>query len=137
MGRLIARLLVGVMLFAQMAVAAYACTGAPGSSLADVPRSAAYSGAASAAMSEASDGHADHGVMDPAQPNLCAAHCQSGQQNAAGKPAPEVALAVPMSLYPLVPVVLAAATLRASTVRGGPPPMADPPHAILHCCYRI
>ncbi|MEO7850898.1 MAG: hypothetical protein ABIR94_01420 [Rubrivivax sp.] len=135
--RSIARLLVGVMMFAQMAVAAYACTGALGLTSVDASRSVMEFGLASPAITGKTDGVADHGTMDRAQPNLCAAHCQSGQQNAAGKPAPEVPVAMAVSLYPQAPVLVPIGTPRVSAALGHPPPLADPPHAILHCCYRI
>jgi hypothetical protein len=137
MRRFIARLLAGVMVFAQMAVAAYGCTNALDLALEAATPSGMAFGMAGAAMTGATDGYAGHGMMDPAQPNLCAAHCQSGQQNAAGKPAPEVPITMPVSLYPQAPLALPSGALLVSTARDGPPPMADPPHALLHCCYRI
>lgn len=131
LSRFVARLMVGVLLFAQFAVAAYACSGGVG---------AAMTGdmmMASASMAGPASGDAGHAAMDPAQPNLCAAHCQSGQQNAGAKALPDLPAALPVGLYPRVPAILPDRTQRASAAPGDPPPMADPPHAILHCCWRI
>lgn len=75
--------------------------------------------------------------MDPAQPNLCAAHCQSGQQNAGAKSVPDLPTAMPVSLYPQASLSLPAELLRASAATRDSPPSADPPHTILHCCLRI
>ena len=135
--RFIARLLVGVMVFAQMTVAAYACTGAQGTVMPGAGTSGTDVTMVRAAMIDLADGARGHAAMDPAQPNLCAAHCQSGQQNADGKPAPSVPAALPTSLYPRALADLSADSQRASTAPDDPPPKADPPHAILHCCLRI
>ncbi|MBN8507070.1 MAG: hypothetical protein J0L57_00505 [Burkholderiales bacterium] len=138
--RFIARLLVGVLLFAQFAVAAYACGGAAGSAMSGAAGAGAGAGAemmmAGTALAEPASENAGHGAMDPAQPNLCAAHCQSSQQNAGAKPLPDLPAAVPVSLYPLAPV-MSGRSQRADAATDDPPSMADPPHAVLHCCLRI
>lgn len=59
--------LVPVLLFAQIATAAYAC-----------PQAAPALGAAATAMAEMPDCQAG---MDPTQPQLCKAHCETGQQS--------------------------------------------------------
>jgi hypothetical protein len=59
--------LVAVLLVAQMVTAAYAC-----------PRAAAEAAVATPAAAEMPDCHAG---MDPAQPPLCKAHCEAGQQS--------------------------------------------------------
>lgn len=141
--RFIARLLVGVMMFAQMTVAAYACTGAQAAVMPGVGPSgiSGISGAdvtmVRAAMTGLAAGAHDHAAIDPAQPNLCAAHCQSGQQNADGRLVASVPAAIPTSLYPRASEMLLAGILRVSAAPHDPPPDADPPHAILHCCFRI
>jgi hypothetical protein len=72
--------LLPVLLFAQIATAAYAC-----------PRAAASEDPVAAAMAEMPDCHAG---MDKVQPPLCKAHCEAGQQSvnsqagAASVPAP-------------------------------------------------
>lgn len=132
LSRFIARLMVGVLLFAQIAVAAYACSG--GAAMVGAGAAGAEAMMADASMAGMASEDAGRGAMDP---NLCAAHCQSGQQNAGAKAMPDLPTAVPVSLYPLVPVVLPVRTPRAVAAPDDPPPMADPPHAILHCCFRI
>ncbi len=61
-----------VLLFAQWATASYACprltaAGAPAAATADMP---------------GCDGMTPHAVMDPDQPQLCKASCESGSQSA-------------------------------------------------------
>jgi hypothetical protein len=133
--RFIARLLLGVMLFAQMTVAAYACTGLQSASTRSTETEVLTLVEAPLAM--VADGVLGHAAMDPMQPTLCAVHCQSGQQNADGKPAPNVSPAIPVSLYPRAMAFHPADTQHASAAPDDPPTRTDPPHAILHCCFRI
>ncbi len=133
--RFIARLLIGMMLFAQMAVVAYACTGPQSASM---RRAGTDVTLVTAPITAVADGGLGHVAMDlTPKPNLCAAHCQSGQQNADAKPAPSVSAAIPVSLYPSAVTSLPANIQRASAAPRGPPTGAEPPHAILHCCLRI
>jgi hypothetical protein len=134
LNRFIARLLLGVMLFTQLTVAAYACTGPQSMSAVAAGTELTLAGLPMAASADAVLGHA---AMDPTQPNLCASHCQSGGQNADGKPAPNVSPAIPVSLYPRALALLPADIQLTSTAPDGPLASADPPHAILHCCFRI
>lgn len=126
--------LIGVLLTAQMAIAAYACPAilrvASQVNLQDKPSEVP------AVAVLAARAHCDMGGLpDSTAPNLCAEHCKYGQQIDHGstltvpaavlaalyvvRPAPEVArpLPVPANLSALV--------------------AAAPPHAILHCVYRI
>ena len=143
--RLICRVLIGVLLSAQFAVAAYACPGladtitaevasAPsaGSAAHDVPAGVAQMAAASM------DGAAGHEPIDPASPHLCMGHCRFGQQSADHTPAPAVPTALLIAMYSLPTADTAAVSVlpTASSQRGGPPGAGDPPHAILHCCFR-
>ncbi|MCU0937635.1 MAG: hypothetical protein MUC86_00505 [Burkholderiaceae bacterium] len=137
LGRPIARLMVGVLLFARIAVSAYACTSGAGAAMGGAAGADAAMTMAAASMADPASGNAGHGAMDPAQPNLCAAHCRSGEQNAGAKPLPDLPATSPVSLYPLAPVTLAVRKRRAVAAAEDPPPVADPPHAILHCCFRI
>jgi hypothetical protein len=122
--RSICRLLIGTLLFAQLAIAAHACPG----------MSDAAPATADAAMQPCHD-------MDEAQPNLCVAHCQSLQQAATDQAQPVTALA-PVALALLYPLP-APAPAEVASADGGPPPTFDargaapPPHSILHCCLRI
>jgi hypothetical protein len=135
--RWIARLLLGTLLFAQLAVAAYACpTFTPAS---QYPYGAPSAMGASDALATAFvAGEAFDGALpDAAQPGLCLAHCQSGQQNADTKSAPGVPLAMMYAAYPLEVVhPTAVSGFHRPTATGSIVP-TDPPHAILHCCFRL
>jgi hypothetical protein len=124
----VARLMAVVLVFAQLAVAAYACPALQ-------PVAVESPAAAPMAMAEdASD--CVRMALDPSAPNLCAEHCKYGQQSdrVTTVSVPPALLA---ALYPLVapraarpPPRPAAAPLEALVA-------ASAPHAILHCVYRI
>ncbi len=146
--RFVCRLMLGVLVFGQMAIAAYACpvlTGAPqslptmtmGASVATMPEDEAMG--VSSDTSVTSDMAAMTGCdqIDDSAANLCAEHCRFGQQSADHASAPTVPAALLATLY---------------TLRVQPEPLghgwpsadskfkrvaASPPHAILHCCFRI
>jgi hypothetical protein len=120
--KLICHVLIGVFLFAQLAVAGYACPG-----LGQVPAQAVEAQAMPAGCDQ----------MDRDAANLCAEHCHFGQQSSDTAPMP-VAIAPAGALMYTLPVDheahLAARRL----------PSADsllvaapPPHAILYCVLRI
>ena len=132
--RTIARWLVGVLLFGQLAIAAYACPALhPGAVAEQGEKSSVASLTAQAtSMSNCDD---SMGATDPASPNLCAEHCKSGKQS---DRAPSIVVPVAW------PVVLNDNRPRAP-MAPGPRPMASslsglvaasPPHAILHCVRR-
>lgn len=129
--RFIARLMMGVLLFAQLAFAAHACGGMASTALggADAPTS----GATMAGMAAELSGQ---DASDAMQPNLCAAHCQSGQQNAGAKALPDLPATLPARPSALAPEAVPNRIRLAAAVQSVPP-SADPPHAILHCCLRI
>ena len=143
LSRTISRLLIGVFLFAQFAVAGYACPGLSGMTSmpkggdAMVMSSAAAPDDASAAKSAEMAPGCDQIDQDAA--NLCAEHCRFGQQSSDTAPVPAVLAAIPVFLYsvPLEPAPLL------GSGRSMPAPDADlaaappPPHAILHCVFRI
>jgi hypothetical protein len=122
----ICRVLVGVLLFAQFAVASYACPGLSAMQPISSVRSE------STAMPPGCD------QIDQDAANLCAEHCRYGQQSADTAPVPAVAAPTPALLYVLPegpePLMVSARALPAAdpvlVVR-------PPPHAILHCVYRI
>ncbi|RQP22825.1 hypothetical protein [Piscinibacter terrae] len=123
LNQLICRVLIGVFLFAQLAVSSYACPGlGQPASLATMPTGAMP---------------ADCDQMDRSAANLCAEHCKMGQQNHDAAPTPVVippALAV---LY-VLPDDAGLAAETASAPAGDPILAATPPpHAILHCVLRI
>lgn len=111
------RFMAGVVLCAQLAVSAFACPGPQAMTTVVMP------------------GCPDMAV-DAASPSaLCAAHCQQGQQSdQTPSPAlPAVVMArfytLPEPAEPAVPAQRLTAPHRALAA-------ADPPHAILHCCFR-
>ena len=141
--RAVARGLIGVLLTAQMAIAAYACPALLSPSAAHLPNPAAEVSAdeqsdASVAAPLARANNCDDmtGAMDPLSANLCAEHCKYGQQSdqASTLNAP-VAVLVALYANPLVPETAppphpAAASMSALVA-------ASPPHTLLHCVFRI
>ncbi|CAN7776946.1 hypothetical protein LJR290_007857 [Variovorax sp. LjRoot290] len=138
----VGRALIGVLLFAQMAIAAYACPGLlPGTSTemqmlsGNAATLEVSNTAMSTAASQATSPCADMaGATDPS-PNLCAEHCRYGQQSDHA----------PTLTVPVVLLTTLFITPYATDVAMRPRPAAaassalasvDPPHAILHCCLR-
>lgn len=144
--RSVAGTLIGILLFAQMAVAAYACPGLPLSANAQMPSmELANSSSDVAALPIASnqavpcesmDADMAMGAMDPQNANLCAEHCKFGQQNDQTSPltVPAVLLTA-LYFAPLVPAPMA--ELRPAAATPSALIAASPSHAILHCCFRI
>ena len=137
------RLLVGVLLFAQIAVAGYACPQLSGMASMSEGKSAMVMVSASApdstAVSKSTDMPPGCDQIDPNAANLCAEHCHQGQQSADRANVPAVSLGIPTFLYslPLEP------QHSLGSGRSFPAPDArldaapEPPHAILHCVFRI
>ena len=136
----VSRLLIGVVLFAQLAVASYACPGLK------VMNSVGNGGAATAMHGVVADTAAEPAAMpagcdqlDPDAANLCAEHCHQGQQSADAANVPAVSPGIPTFLYslPFEP------KHSLGSGRSFPAPDArldaapEPPHAILHCVFRI
>lgn len=145
--REICRFLIGVLVSTQLAVAAYACSGSPHMAQLEqvqpanaaaamaghngVGPVASYPGAAAN-----QSGAMGFGGLDPALPNLCAAHYQYGQQSADHTAAPAVPAALLTSLYTLAPLGDSSGYVGSRTGPTGLLAVADPPHAVLHCCLR-
>ena len=139
----ICRGLIGVLLFAQFAVAGYACPSVSGmASMSDgnsgsVVAAAAAPAKASAATSAEMPSGWDQ--IDRGAANLCVEHCRFGQQTADTAPAPVVHAALPTLLYslPLEPAYTPGSgrlfPAPDASLAAAPPP----PHAILHCVFRI
>lgn len=139
----ISRLLIGVLLFAQFAVAGYACPGLSSmSSMAkgdEVMVMGAEATPEAGVAAKATDTAPGCDQMDQDAANLCLEHCRHGQQSADTAPVPVVLAAIPTLLYslPLEPTPVLGS--------GRPVPALDvslaaappPPHAILHCVFRI
>ncbi len=136
--RLICRLMVGVLLFAQMAVAAYAC---PGGSLVVSAARQTMTQAMSVDMPPAC-----HQMMaeragkgagaGEAVPNLCVEHCRYGQQSDQTW-SPVLPVAVLNSLYVVAAIPEISRRGELSPVPHVLPVAGPPPHSILHCCFRI
>jgi hypothetical protein len=134
--RFVARLLVGVLLSAQMAVTAYACpVMLNGSTHSTAP--SAVMGMGDVAETQSGGMETKLGGMDSDLPNLCLGHCQYGQQNADSTSSPSLAAAVLTSLYALPSLEQSAGLARPIATASGPPSLVDRPHAILHCCFRL
>lgn len=148
--RPVIRLMIGVLLFAQMAIAAYACPNLPKAMLAGasmhaqvqevMPTDADHSTQASPAMGAANAAQSmpvDCDQVDLEAPNLCAEYCKQGQQSTDHTPSPTIAPALLTALYS---VTLSTATPTAEAAYYAPGLLlqaAGPPHAIEHCCLRI
>ena len=148
--RSICRLLIGVLVSTQLAIAAYACNGISRMAMRgqDLPVSAAMTMArpdladpvgsnpgAAANQDKALDPGCSR--LDPALPNLCVAHHQYGQQSADHSPAPTVPAALLIGLYTLAPLGESFERAGPAAGPGDPTAPVDPPHAVLHCCLRI
>ena len=126
--RLIHHVLVGMFLFAQLAVSAYACPDLlePASPRADMQAEAV------GAMPPGCD------EIDEQAANLCAEHCKAGQQSHDTSPMPVVTAPVLALLYMLPGEASAVEGEDARTSSVDPLLAATPPpHAILHCVLRI
>jgi hypothetical protein len=136
--RRVAAGLAGVLLCAQMAIAAYACPGLALVTAADAEAATASAAPAVSAPMANCDGMngATGSALDPAAPNLCAEHCKYGQQSdQAGTLS--VQAAVLTALYAVQPVPVASPAPRPAAATLCALVAASPPHAIAHCVYRI
>ena len=130
----ISRWLIGVLLFAQFMVASYACPGLSGMT------TTSPKGGDVMVMADMGPG-CDQMGMDQEAANLCAEHCRFGQQSADTAPVPVVHAASATLLYSLPALPVDAVSFGS----GRPVPDTDvslaaappPPHAILHCVFRI
>jgi hypothetical protein len=122
--RHVARMLIGVLLFAQLAISAHACP-------------AQFDGAAaSGASMPGASADALLGAADAAAPNVCGEHCKPAKQSDQTP-----TLAVPALLrgvaYRLdAPRELVTSPARESAALTSRLAAAAPPHSILHCVLR-
>ena len=120
-----------LVLFAQVAIAAYAC---PALTSADAAEVQDMAGMPCAEMMAAG------ATLDPEQPGLCMQHCQFGSTSQVVDHVSPVF--VPVTTLPPVLTVSVdegRQTARSSWAhderqRDRPPPLA---HSVAHCCYRI
>lgn len=124
----ISRMLMGVLLFAQVAVAGYACPSLKG--MDSATRSATLS---VSSMPPGCD------EVDPDATNLCAEHCRQGQQSVDTAATPAMSAGLPTFLYaiPIEPqhALGSGRSFPASDASRFAAP--EPPHSILHCVFRI
>lgn len=139
--RSVAQLLIGCLLFAQLAVAAYACPGAVsmGAQMSMTGSTEADAGKVSMDVASQSMSNCEDMVMealDPQNANLCAEHCKFGQQSDQASTL-TVPAAILLALYfaPLEPAPKA--SLRPAAATPSALVATSPPHTILHCCFRI
>ena len=126
--RLLSRLLIAAILFAQLAVSAYACP--------SMLTSGVDASTITTADSVPMDCDQMAGMLDPAAPSLCAAHCHNHEQSAGHADSPMLPPALFATLYWLftqTPIEPVSEAPEASVLHAALPP----PHAILHCCFRI
>ncbi|WP_185878965.1 hypothetical protein [Variovorax sp. MHTC-1] len=141
--RSICRLLIGVLMLTQLAIAAHACAGLSRMDMPARDRNAdaavTMAGSGMVGMSTPDLGAAaDQGDgMDPKLSNLCVAHCQYGPQSADHAQALAMPAVLATYLYTLPPLGEVAVNAGLPPGPGRPPAAAEPPHAILHCCWRI
>jgi len=146
--RLVCLGLVGQMLFAQLAVAAYACPtlSSPSEQAQPAPaaphdRARAGDDTAGKAVRPAAAGMVDCGQMasqeDKASPDLCAGQCRHGLQIDQSQALPAPALTL-ISLYIVAPVMdEVCPSMSAMAASVDAPVAASPPLTILHCCFRV
>ena len=130
--------LMGVLLFAQLAVASYSCPRVggmdPASMSVSMPELMTMSmpELMSVGMAPGCD------QLDPEAANLCAEHCHQGQQSADTAAPPAVSAAIPTLLYliPIEPQHVPGSGRSAPAVVDSVVAAPEPPHAILHCVFR-
>lgn len=133
--RRVARALIGVVLLAQLAVSAYACPALASGAAMDMSTMSMPEAGSSAPDATVCAGMAR--PIDADFANLCAAHCQLGQQSdhAATLTVPAALLT---ALYTLTPQAAEPATApRPAAAMTSALAAAFPPLAILHCCFRL
>lgn len=124
----ICQFMAGVLLFAQMSIAAYACPG--------LTSSMAYQATVSAMPADMAgcDQMMAHG--DKTFPNLCAEHCHQGQQSDQTQ-VPALPAMLLISLYAVDSMATASPLQQPRLAEHVPLAAAPPPLSILNCCFRI
>ena len=139
---LLGRLLIGVLLYGQMAIAAYACPGLAAAAMNMQMPSVTFAGDEAPDKSTAQadvqvvDCNGMGGSMDPSSPALCAEHCRFGQQSDLA-PTVSVPVVLITTLYVTPPVPELSVPPHPGAAATSALAVAFPPHAILHCCFRI
>jgi hypothetical protein len=133
--RLIARGLIGAMLFGQLAIAAYACPTWTSDGARANQGSAVSTPSAVAQDSTIPDCDDSMGVTDPQWSNLCAEHCKAGDQSDHAR---SVVVPLPWlhALYASPRLPLRDPGRRPMAAPVSALVAAAPPHAIVHCVLR-
>ncbi len=136
--RLIAGTLIGFLMFAQMAIAAYACPvlTQPQKQMLTVALVNDNAVLPAAVDQKVNCEDMAAASMDPDNANLCAAHCQFGQRNHQASTL-TVPVALFVALYVNPPTLVTGSALRPTATAKSALVAASPPHTILHCCFRI
>lgn len=126
----VSRLLIAVLLFAQFAVASYACPSLMG-------RAAMAAGQGGMVM--AADMAPGCDQIDPNAASLCAEHCRHGQQSIDTANVPAAFSAIPALLYsvPIEPAHSPGSGRSFLAPDASLVAAHSPPHTILHCVFRI
>ena len=120
--KLFSLLAIGALLFAQLAVAAYACP-------------MQFAGADEAAsMDAACEKNASQ--RDADSPALCQQHCENGPQNVNDSPQVPVFFAVETGRV-VAPSMATMLPIRTSATPAFLSHATSPPHTIRNCCFRI
>ena len=133
--------LIGALLFAQMAIASYACPALASPMRMQMPSGESTTRdltkpALSAEGSQAMNCEDMAGAVDNSNGTLCAEHCRFGQSSS-DTPTITVPMALLSLLYSVPPAPEPVAAPHTAAGRPGVLGAAAPPHAILHCCWRI
>lgn len=132
--RIVCRVLVAAFVFAQMATAAHACVNAVSEAAAAVGWDAGSPGPA-AGMGLCGMAYCESlGVPSSV---VCDAHCQSEQSRVDIPQTTTVPATLVSSSYPLPTVYQALIPRGWTTGFAHQAGSANPPHAILHCCFRL
>ena len=145
--RIVCRAMMGILLFAQLAVASYACP-ALSSAKNATPEMTVMLLQSGMSANDADSGQAmassagrmmecdPMSGLDPAAANLCFEHCHNGQQSDQTQvPTVPAVLLTSFLIVPRMPLV--ALPVRPNAASAEHLAAAFPPHAILHCCFRI
>ncbi|MEO8344178.1 MAG: hypothetical protein ABI607_00650 [Betaproteobacteria bacterium] len=125
------RALLAALLFAQGAIAAYACPALAGT------MTPTLKPVSTVPMPPDCEHVVSMAAADTDTPNLCQAHCQLGQQSNDHPAAPTVPPVVASILVIVLPdPALMVSAGRPFTIENFTA-AASVPHTILHCCFRI
>jgi hypothetical protein len=125
--RLIARVSIATILFMQLAVAAYACTGA------ESPATVI----SAATMENAHAAMAGCDMGKPGNPNLCVQHCAAGDQSVQTLPQIPVPAFCAASVLTVIEPVPATTDNGVALLSAVPKPDASPPPLVLFGVLRI